>query len=131
MYVLSLAATTFPQWQATMVAALAHSPSIRAVTSAGCCSSRFPMVWAANTSPPPLLIRTTILSSAPSPASSSANCLGVTSSPHQLDCEMSPYSSSSTVPPAWLRNCQNFLLSGISRRPHSSGSESPGSQSQR
>ena len=53
----------------------------------------------ADTSPPPLLMRTTILSSAPSPESSSANCRGVTSSPHQLVCEISPYSSSSTVLP--------------------------------
>ena len=40
---LSLAATTLLQWQATMVAALAHNPSIWAVTDAAFCSSRLPM----------------------------------------------------------------------------------------
>ena len=42
-----------------MVAALAHRPSIFAVTAAGCCSSWLPMACAANTSPP-LLMRTVI-----------------------------------------------------------------------
>ena len=41
-----------------IVAADAHTPPMRAVTLAGCCSSRFPISTAANTSPPPLLIRT-------------------------------------------------------------------------
>ena len=87
---LSFAAITLSQWQATTVAAEAQSPSIRAVTAALCSSRRLPMVCAANTSPPPLLILTVMSVTAPSPFRSSANCFGVTSSPHQLVSEMSP-----------------------------------------
>ena len=116
---LSLAATTLSQWQATMVAALAHSPSIWAVTVAAFCSSRLPMDWAAKTSPPPELIRTVISLTGPRAASSSANCFAVTSSLYQLYCAMSPYSISSALwPPAMLRNCQKclfavFAVSGV------------------
>jgi len=72
------------------------------------------MAFAANTSPPPLLILTTISGTAPSASNSSVNCRGVTSSPHHVSEAMSPYriSSGASFSSAAARNVQKCLFFG-------------------
>ena len=109
MYSASPLATTLLQWLAMMVAALAHSPSMRhtvlvpALFKLSICA---PMACAANTSPPPLLIRTVSVSTLPRLLMSSINCCGVISSPHQLVSLMVPYKISSASFPARFFTCQ-------------------------
>ena len=109
MYSASLFATVLLQCAAMIVAALAHSPSIRHTVSVPALlrlSICAPIACAANTSPPPLLIRTVSVSMLPSPLMSSTNCCGVISSPHQLLSLIVPYKISSASFPAMFFTCQ-------------------------
>ena len=109
MYSASLFATVLLQCAAMIVAALAHSPSMRHTVSVPALfrlSICAPIACAANTSPPPLLIRTVSVSTLPKPLMSSANCLGVISSPYQLPSLIAPYKISSASFPARFFTCQ-------------------------
>ena len=101
-----------------MVAALAHQPSIFTDIFALCSFNRVYIATAANTSPPPELIRTVISSTAPKSFNSWLNTLGVISSPYHEYSEISPYNSISAVlfsssGTKFQNLCTSFLFLGF------------------
>ena len=97
---------------AIIVAALAHHPSIFTAIFALCSFSRVYIATAANTSPPPELIRTVISSTSPIALRSLLNSFGVISSSYQEYSDISPYSKSSAVPPSsFVVKFQNLFTS--------------------
>ena len=99
---------------AIIVAALAHQPSIFTAIFALCSFSRVYIATAANTSPPPELIRTVICSTSPIALRSLLNSFGVISSSYHEYSDISPYNKSSAVfSSSFAVKFQNLFISAL------------------